>query len=120
MGRRSGRCDVANVRGVVTERPDVRARAAWERGVYQEVHGDSGGRKGMVLLAVDQFSRERERGPDIVSRDGVFPFHVFEAHPTCEAAYYDRDRRPRPADDGLTMANLWVDNDAGIHVLSLL
>src|SRR5262245_10323801 len=73
----------------------------------------------MVLLAIDQFSGERQRSSDILLRDGVLAFDVFEAHTAGEAAHDDRDRRPRPADDGLAMANLRIDDDALTHEIRL-
>src|SRR5687767_9192101 len=76
--------------------------------------------KRVELLAVRQFTGERQRGPDIVSRDGVFPLDLFKAHPAGQATHDDRDRRTRSADHGLAVANLRIDHDALVHDMGLL
>lgn len=66
----------------------------------------------MMLLLLNQVSREAKGRADVFFGDPVVVPHLIERHPARKASDYGRDGDTRPADYGFPVLDSRVDNNA--------
>ena len=64
-----------------------------------------------MLFLVEEVARKPESGPHILDGQVVLALNVLEAHASGQAPHDEGYRRTGPPNDGLTVADLWVDDD---------
>jgi len=62
-----------------------------------------------------ELASESQGGSDVLDRQLVLALNVLEAHAPSEAPHNDGHRRAGPADHGLAVADLRVDDDTIFH-----
>lgn len=70
----------------------------------------------MVLLASDKRVRVMDGGPYVLDRDTILALHLVEAHSANQTPKNDRNRQPRPSDDGPAVTNSWINLNPVVRV----
>ena len=110
--RRRTQPNVASKFGVMSEAPQKRNDRPRHGRVDQEPHVALARGQRMERFLVDQLAGKFQRGADVVNTEIVLALDLFERHAACKAADDGRHGYPRPAYDGLSLADRRVDDDA--------
>jgi len=109
------RCRQANVAGkfnFVSKIRNERNDRARHICVNQKAHVVLSGGKWVKRLLLGKLADESERRSNIINGQIVLALNFFKCHPAGEAPNHDRHRNTRPTNDGLTVTNSRIDNDA--------
>lgn len=73
-----------------------------------------------MLFLVDEFAGELKGSTDVGDGQAVFLPDLVEGHAACEAAHDKRDGHSRATNYWFAMANLWVNDNAFVHIFQCL